>query len=167
MNSSKYSSLEELRRKKQLLKREVADMEHLLKFEDKKESLSVLTNGFTDRFIEEKPNPEDPESPKLSIKTGEIVKEIGQKITDKTEKSSILEFNNEGVKETAVKNLLKAGGITAAGAIAKRYMNKPGWKNKLIGMLLVYLIPVALKFINEKLDQFQKRKSVSSMEKLI
>ena len=51
--ANKYNSLEELRRKKHLLKMEVQDLENLLTFDDTKESLSVLTSGFTDYFIKE------------------------------------------------------------------------------------------------------------------
>lgn len=162
---SKYNSLEELRRKKKLLKQEVQDMEHLLTFEDKKESLSALTNGFTDRFLEEKID-EDGDK-KLAIKTGEIVKKVGQTLTAKSESNSIIQFNNEGLKENAAKNVVRLGSVALAGGIAKKYMNKSGWKNKLIGLALIYLLPVALRFISEKLEEFQKRKSISSMEKLI
>lgn len=162
---SKYSSLEELRRKKKLLQQEVKDMEHLLTFEDKKESLSALTNGFTDRFLEEEID-EDGDK-KLSIKTGQIVKEVGKSLTAKSENNSIIQFNHEGLKENAAENVLKLGGVALAGGIAKKYMNKGGWKNKLIGLALVYLLPTAIRFISKKLEEFQKRKSISSMEKLI
>ena len=45
-----YESLEELRRKKALLKKDISEIEELLTFENTKESLSVLTNGFTDKM---------------------------------------------------------------------------------------------------------------------
>ena len=48
--STKYNSLEELRRKKALLKKEVSDLEDLLTFDNAKESLSALTHGFTDKY---------------------------------------------------------------------------------------------------------------------
>lgn len=163
--SSKYNNLEELRRKKELLKKEVSEMEHLLKFENKKESLSAITHGFTDRFLEEKVDTDGEK--KLSIKTGEIVKEVGQKLTAKTENNSVIQFNNDGLKENAVENVLRLGSVALAGGIAKKKLSKPGWKNKLIGLAMVYLLPVALKFISRKLEEYQKQKSVSSMEKLI
>ena len=51
--SVQYQSLEELKRKKALLKKELSDMEGLLTFDNAKESLSVMTNGFTDKFLKE------------------------------------------------------------------------------------------------------------------
>ena len=46
---TKYSSLDELRRKKELLKKEVSEIEDLITFDNTKESLSAFTNGFTDK----------------------------------------------------------------------------------------------------------------------
>ncbi len=50
----KYESLEELRRKKKLLKEEIDSLENLLTFKNTKESLSAFTNGLTDQYLQEK-----------------------------------------------------------------------------------------------------------------
>lgn len=162
---SKYSSLDELRRKKKLLQQDVKEMESILKFEDKKESLSAFTNGFTDRFLEQKVDEEG--VTQLAVRTGEVAKAIGDTLKSKQENKSIIQFNNDGLKENAVSNVLRLGSVALAGGIAKKNLNKPGWKNKVIGLAMIYLLPVALRFISKKLEEFQKRKSISSMEKLI
>ncbi|WP_238555213.1 mitochondrial import receptor subunit TOM5 [Chryseobacterium sp. P1-3] len=46
-------------------------------------------------------------------------------------------------------------------------MKSTNWKNKLVGAALIYLAPIALKFVRKKLEEYQKNKSVSSMEQLI
>ena len=51
---TKYSSLDELRRKKELLKKEVSEIEDLITFDNTKESLSAFTNGFTDKYLKRK-----------------------------------------------------------------------------------------------------------------
>lgn len=162
---SKNSNLEELRRKKELLKREVEDMEGLLTFENKKESLSALTNGFTDRFLEEKTDEEGENQ--LTVKTGEIARSLKDVVTHKSEEKSIINFNNDGLKENAVETAVRLGGIALAGNIASKNLKKSSWKNKLIGLAIVYLLPVAIRFISRKLEEYQKKRSISSMEQLI
>ena len=162
---NKYSNLEELRRKKELLKKELADMEGLLTFENKKESLSAFTNGFTDRFLEERSTPEG--ESQLTLKTGEIAKSLKQALTEQSSKNSIINFNNTGLKENAMEAAMKVGGIALAGNLASKNLKKQSWKNKLFGLALIYLLPVAIKFISQKLEEYQKKKSISSMEQLI
>jgi len=41
------------------------------------------------------------------------------------------------------------------------------WKKKILGAVLIYVAPMALKFVRKKLEAYQKTKSVSSMEQLI
>ena len=162
---SKYNSLEELRKKKALLKKDVEEMQDLLTFENKKESLSALTNGFTDRFLEERTDASGDEH--LTVKTGEIAKSIGQMVTAKSEEKSVLHFNNEGLQKNVLDNALRVGTVALASGMAKKNLRKPGWKSKLLGLAMVYFLPIALKFISKKLSEFQQKKSISSMEKLI
>jgi len=56
-----YESLEELRRKKKLLKTEITDLENLLTFKNTTESLSAFTNGLTDQYLQEKVDADDDE----------------------------------------------------------------------------------------------------------
>jgi hypothetical protein len=46
-------------------------------------------------------------------------------------------------------------------------MSSPNWKKKALGAALIYLAPIALKFVRKKLETYQKNKSVSSLEQLI
>ena len=71
---AKYSSLEELRRKKALLKTEVSDLEDLLTFDNTKESLSVLTHGYTDKFLTEKVDADG--ETKVSLNSGILIKKV-------------------------------------------------------------------------------------------
>ena len=163
--ATKYSSLEELRRKKELLKKEVDDLEGLLTFENTKESLSAFTNGFTDNFLTEKET-EDGDK-KLALKTGNIVKELGHKLVSNSQKNSIIAFDNEGLQNNLLESALKLGSVAFVGNMARKNLKSGNWRNRLIGLALVYLLPYALKFLRTKLEEFQKNQSVKSMEKLI
>lgn len=162
---TKYNSLEELRRKKELLKKEVNDLEGLLTFENTKESLSAFTNGFTDNFLTEKTT-EDGDT-KLALKTGNIVKELGQKLVSSSEKKSIIAFDNTGLQSNLLESTLKLGGVAFVGNLARKNLRSGSWRNRLIGLALVYLLPYALRFLRTKIEEFQKKQSLSSMEKLI
>ena len=163
--ATKYNSLEELRRKKELLKKDVSELESLIKFDNAKESLSAFTNGFTDNFLTEKVNEEGDK--KLALKTGNIVKELGQTLVAKNKKSSIIAFDNSGLQNSLLESTLKLGSVAFVGNMARKKLKSGNWKNKLVGLALVYLLPFALKFLRTKLEDFQKKQSLSSMEKLI
>ena len=164
--STKYNSLEELRRKKALLKKEVADLEDLLTFDNTKESLSALTHGFTDKYLQEEVD-EDGETT-VSLKTNEIVKEISGSIKDSIfSKSSVYGFAKSEAGVSIVENALKIGAVTFVGNYARKSLYNKSWKKKLIGLALIYLAPMALRFIRQKIDQYQKSKTTSSFEQLI
>lgn len=152
---TKYNSLEELRRKKELLKKEVNDLEGLLTFENTKESLSAFTNGFTDNFLTEKTT-EDGDT-KLALKTGNIVKELGQKLVSSSEKKSIIAFDNTGLQSNLLESTLKLGGVAFVGNLARKNLRSGSWRNRLIGLALVYLLPYALRFLRTKIEEFQKK----------
>ena len=161
----KYNSLEELRRKKELLKKDVSELEGLLTFENTKESLSAFTNGFSDKFLTEKTD--EVGETKLALKTGNIVKEIGQTISHKTQKNSLISFDNSGLQNSLLSSTLKLGSAAFVGNLARKNLRSGSWKKKLIGLAIVYLLPFALRFLRTKLEDFQRKQSLSSMEKLI
>ncbi len=163
--STKYNSLEELRRKKALLKKEVQDMEGLLTFENTKESLSAFTNGFTDKFLMEQVTPEG--ETKLTLKTGNVAKLIGNELTSRSRKNSIVNFDNDGLQGNLIESAIKLGGVALIGNAAKKNLKSSSWKHKLIGLAIVYVLPIALRYIRNKAEEFQQKKSISSMEKLI
>lgn len=164
--STKYNSLEELRRKKALLKKEVSDLEDLLTFDNTKESLSALTNGFTDKYLQENTT-EDGET-KISLKTNEIVKGISGNIKDSIlNKNTVYGFAKSDAGMSIVENAIKLGAVSFVGNYARKSLYNKSWKKKLIGLALIYLAPIALRFIRKKLDQYQQSRTTSSFEQLI
>ena len=164
--STKYNSLEELRRKKALLKKEVDELEDLLTFDNAKESLSALTNGFTDKFLQEDTTA-DGES-KISLNTTSIVKEISGNIKDSLlSRSSVYGFVKSDAGMSVVENALKIGAVSFVGNFARKNLYNKSWRKKLIGLALIYLAPYALRFIRKKIDLYQKSQTTSSFEQLI
>ena len=116
---TKYNSLEELRRKKELLKKDVSEMENLLTFENTKESLSAFTNGLTDQFLQEK-TAEDGER-KVSLNTGAIVKQISNAVTENIlSRNAMYGIAKSDAGVNLVENALKLGAVTFVGNYAKK-----------------------------------------------
>ncbi|MCQ4034945.1 phosphoribosyl-ATP pyrophosphatase [Kaistella montana] len=163
---SKYSSLEELRRKKALLKQEVAEIEDLITFDNAKESLSAFTNGFTDKFLKEETKPDGEKT--IAINTNEIVKEFSNSVKDKVlNRNSVYGFAKSDAGMSLVENALKIGAVSFVGNYAKKSLYNSSWKKKIIGLALIYLAPIALRFIRQKLENYQRNKTASSLEQLI
>ncbi|MCG2792129.1 MAG: phosphoribosyl-ATP pyrophosphatase [Weeksellaceae bacterium] len=163
--ATKYTNLDELRSEKKLLKQEIIDLENLLSFKSKKESLSAITHGFTDKFLKETENQEGEKS--LSLDTQNLMKEISSEIKEKACKKNVLNLANDGVKSGLLETAVKMGTVALVSNFAKKSVMNKNWKRKLLGLALVYLAPYALRFIRKKLDEYQKNKTTSSMEKLI
>lgn len=164
--SIKYNSLEELRRKKELLKTEVSDLQDLITFDNTKESLSAITHGFTDRFLQEQPNL-DGEST-ISLNKNEIVKEISNHVKDSFfNKNAVLGFAKSDAGLNVFQNTLKIGAVSLIGNYARKSIQNKSWKKKLIGLALIYLAPIALRFIRKKIEEYQKNQTTSSFEQLI
>lgn len=161
-----YNSLEELRRKKALLKKDISDMEDLLTFDNTKETLSALTHGFTDKYLAEEIQPDG--DTKTSINTNEILKEISTSVKDNVlSKSSVLGFVKSEGGLGIIENAFKIGAVTFVGNYAKKSLLNSSWKKKIIGLALIYVAPFVLRFIREKLENYQKNRTTSSMEQLI
>ncbi len=164
--SAKYNSLEELRRKKALLKQEVTEMEDLLTFDNTKESLSAFTNGFTDQFIKQEKNPDGTD--KISLDTSHIIKQISNNVTDKVlNRSSVVNFAKSDAGNNVMSNALKIGAVSFIGNYARKNMKNSDWRKKIIGFALIYLAPIALRFIRTKLEDYQRKKTTQSLEQLI
>lgn len=164
--SAKYSSLEELRRKKALLKSEVSEMEELLTFENTKESLSAFTNGFTDQFLKQEKNPDGTD--KISLDTSHIIKQISNNVTEKVlNRNNMVNFAKSDAGSNVVSNALKIGAVSFIGNYARKNMRNSSWKKKIIGFALIYLAPIALRFIRTKLEDYQRNKTTQSLEQLI
>lgn len=163
--ATKYTNLDELRDEKKLLKKEIEDLENLLIFKNKKESLSVITNGFTDTFLKEKQGTDGEVS--LAIDTQGIMKQISEEMKETASKKNILNLANEGVKSGLLETTIKMGTVALVGNFAKKSVMNKNWKRKAVGLALVYLAPYALRFVRKKLDEYQRNKTASSLEKLI
>lgn len=164
--ANKYGSLEELQRKKALLKKDIAEMEELLTFENTKESLSVLTHGFTDKYLKEEVQPDGEK--KVALKTQEIIKEVSDNVKDSLlSKHSVLGFAKSSAGINIAENAVKIGIVTFVGNYAKKNLRNTSWKKKLIGLALIYLAPIILRYIRKNLEAYQKSKTTSSFEQLI
>lgn len=162
----KYESLEELRRKKKLLKSEINDLEDLLTFKNTKESLSAFTNGLTDQYLQEKVDQDGDE--KVVLRKDVIAKQITSEIKDAfINKNTAMGIAGSAFKGDAADALIKLGVTAIVGNYAKKNMKSSNWKKKLIGAAMIYLAPIALRYVRKKLEHYQKNKSVSSMEQLI
>ncbi|SHK08790.1 phosphoribosyl-ATP pyrophosphatase [Chryseobacterium polytrichastri] len=161
-----YESLQELRTKKNLLKGEISDLENLLTFKNTKESLSAFTNGLTDQYLQEKTDEEGDE--KIVLRKDVIAKQLTSEVKDMLiNRNSAMSLASSAFKGNAVDSIIKLGVAALVGNYAKKNMSSPNWKKKILGAAMIYLAPIALKFVRKKLESYQKSKSVSSMEQLI
>ena len=161
-----YNSLEELRRKKALLKKDISEMEDLLTFDNTKETLSALTHGFTDKYLSEEVQPDG--DTKTSVNTNEILKGISTSVKDTVlSRSSVYGFVKSEGGLGIIENALKIGAVTFVGNFARKSLVNSSWKKKIIGLALIYLAPYLLRFLRAKLENYQKNRTTSSMEQLI
>ncbi len=141
-------------------------MEDLLTFDNTKETLSALTHGFTDRFLGEELKPDG--DTKTFLKTPEIVQEISNTVKDSVlKKNAIFGFAKSDSGLNVLENTLKIGAVTFVGNYARKNLNNTSYKKKAIGLALIYLAPMALRFIRKKLEKWQRNRTTSSMEQLI
>ncbi len=163
---TRYNSLEELRRKKALLKQDVSEMENLLTFQNAKESLSAMTNGFTDQFLKEETEPDGEK--KVALNTNAIVKQISDTVTGNIlNKNALYNIAKSDAGMNVVENAIKLGAVTFVGNYAKKSFYNSSWKKKIIGIALIYVAPFVLKFLRKKLEDYQQKKTTSSLEQLI
>ncbi|MBW3521493.1 MULTISPECIES: phosphoribosyl-ATP pyrophosphatase [unclassified Chryseobacterium] len=161
-----YESLEELKRKKKLLKSEITDLEALLTFKNTKESLSAFTNGLSDQYLKEKIDEDGEET--TVIRKDVIAKQITSEVKDLLlSKNTAMGIAGSAFKGDAMDAVVKLAVTAFVANYAKKNMKSSNWKKKILGAALIYVAPIALKFVRKKLEAYQKTKSVSSMEQLI
>lgn len=161
-----YESLEELKRKKRLLKSEIQDLEALLTFKNTKESLSAFTNGLTDQYLQEKVDDDGEET--TVIRKDVIAKQLTSEVKDLfINKNAAMGLASSAFKGDALDNMVKLAVTALVANYAKKNMTSSNWKKKVLGAALIYVAPIALKFVRKKLEKYQKSKSLSSMEQLI
>lgn len=162
---SDYKNIKELRAHKKLLKTEIENLEDILTFKDKKESLGILTHGFTDNLLKERINPDGGTS--VSIDTQGIMHQISEGIKESASKKNVAGLAKDSVSSGLLETTIKMGVVALVGNFAKKSVMNKNWKRKLIGLGMVYLAPYALRFVRKKLDDYQRQQAASSMEKLI
>lgn len=158
-------NIAQLRAQKEALKSEVKELEDLLTFDNPKETLSLLSGGVTDDFLTEKYTDEG--KPKLALKTAPLVKSIGNSLLGKNPNHALFNLDHSGTTANLMETSFRLGSVALIGGLAKNTLKRKGWKNKVLGLALVYLLPVALKFVRKRLENYSRNKSVSSIEKLI
>ena len=163
---TKYNSLEELKRKKAILKKDVAEMEDLLTFDNTKQSLSAFTNGFTDKFLTEEAKPGGGTA--LRFDGSGILKEFAENVKDSVlQKSTARSIASNPATVSMAENALKMGAVSFIGNYARKNLSNTSWKKKAIGLALIYVAPAVLKMVRERLEDYQRNKTTSSMEQLI
>lgn len=165
-------NLYDLKKRKELLKQNIADIEEKLSFENPKESLSAITNGLTDQFLTDKIDQEG--NHQISLKAGEILSFVTGGVSDNFVKSEINELgeeklgiNTQNLFMSVAENALKLGAASVVTNYAKKNLNHTDWKKKALGIALIYLAPHALKFVREKLEDYQKQETLKSLNKVI
>lgn len=165
-------NLEDLKKRKELLKQNISEIEDKLSFKNPKESLSVITNGLSDQFLSDKTDEEG--NHKLALRTSEILSFATDGASENFLKTKINEYgeeklgiNTQNVVGSIAENAMKLGIAAIATNYAKKNLYHSSWKKKAIGLALIYLAPYILKFVREKLDEFQKQETLKSIEKIM
>ncbi len=157
--------MDELRARKLALQSEVKELEGLLSFDDPKQSLSALTGGISDEFISNKQTQDG--QTKMAIKTAPLIKGLGKSLLGRNQNSPLIAFDNTNTSSNILETSLKLGTAALVGSLAKKSIKSKSWRNRILGLVLIYALPVALKYVRKELEEYQKNKSVSSLEKLI
>ena len=164
--ATKYNSLEELRLKKRSLQREVTEMEHLISFDNAKESLSSFTNGFSDKFLKESQSENGEVT--THLKTDVLMRELTKGVTKSIlNKNTALSFAQNSTKNGLLEEVAKLGITTLIGSYTQKNLKNSNWKKRALAMAVVYVAPIAIRYGIKKLEEYQKNKSVASFEQLI
>jgi len=163
--SQKYHTLDELRERRSRLKDEITEIEKLITFDNPKESLSVLTHGATDSFLKEVHDDEG--GSKITLNSAPILRGITHQIKNSINKNSVMQMVQSEPGSDMIQNALKLGAVTMVANYAQKNIKASSWKKRIIGLALIYAAPVVLKYTREKLIEYQKNKTASSLEKLI
>ncbi|EKB59755.1 hypothetical protein [Bergeyella zoohelcum] len=164
--ATKYTSLDELRKAKAALKTEIERQERLFTFENGKQSLGAITGGLTDRYLNN--TPADDGGIKTVLNKDNIIQDVKIGVKNRIfNRNAFVKIASSALKGESVEGIIKMGVILGTAALAKKKMKSKSWKDKLLGAALIYLAPTALRFVQKKLDEVQKQKSINSLEKII
>ncbi|HBN6703811.1 TPA: hypothetical protein L3261_002045 [Elizabethkingia anophelis] len=135
---AKYNSLDELAKKKAIMKGEVKDMENLLRFNNVKESLSVITGGMTDKFLVEK---------HITNSKGEVSHKTG------------ISLNAESIKDSMIDNAIRLGTVALVTNFAKKNLYHSSWKKKVLGLAIIYGAPILLRKVTSLIEDWQEKEA--------
>lgn len=165
-------NLEDLKKRKEILKKNISEIEEKMSFDNPKEFLSAFTSGLTDQFVSNEINEKGEQ--KLSINPAEILSFLASGATSSFFKTKISEFgsnklgiNAQDIISGITENAFKLGIAGIVANFAKKNLYHKNWNKKIIGLALIYVAPFLLKFIRKKLDEFQQQETLKSMEKII
>jgi len=165
-------NLADLKKRKEHLKQNISEIEEKLSFKNPKESLSAITNGLSDQFLTDKTDEKG--NHKLALKTSEILSFATGGASENFLKTKINEYgeeqlgiNTQNIVGSVAENALKLGVAAIATNYAKKNLYHSDWKKKAVGLALIYLAPYALKYVREKLDDYQKQETLKSLEKIM
>lgn len=165
-------NLEDLRKRKETLRKEIAELEDIAAFKNPKESLSAITHGFTDQFLVDKTD-ENGEH-RLALKPANILSFATGGASENYIKTKINQYgeekigiNTQNVVGSIAENAIKIGLAAVVTNFAKKNLYHTSWKKKLIGITLIYLAPFVLKFLREKLEEYEEREVLKSLEEIL
>ena len=158
------NNLADLQKRKEMLRKDISEIEDTIRFKDPKKSLSKLTNGFTDQFVSDEFNYRGEHKTGLKwdkvfsyITGGTSERFLTSKLNEYGEKK--LGINTKNIAGSITENALKIGISSLMATLTKKYLFHKKWKKKIIGLAIVYLSPFILDFAKEKLKALQDSKS--------
>ena len=99
---------------------------------------------------------------------GAIIKEVANEVKDRMiSKNALLSIAGNASKNGLVEEGVKLAITAMIGNYAQKNLKNSNWKKKAIGLALVYVAPIAIRYAIKKLEEYQKNKSISSLEQLI
>lgn len=123
---AKLSALDALRLKKANLKKDISDIESIVKFDNPKQSIDYFAGNIKEKIF-----------PKTANENGHL-----KALMDQPAAAAVAD------------NLLKLGTVGLITTFAKNKMKADSWKDRLIGLAIVYITPILIK----KLLQFIQSK---------
>ena len=111
--------------------------------------------------------PDEDGHTKLAFNSAPIVRGISGQIKNTINRNSMVQMAQSEPGSDLIQNALKLGAVTFVANYAQKNMKSSNWKKKLVGLALIYVAPIALKYAREKLEDYSRNKAAESLEKLI
>lgn len=165
-------NLADLNTRKEMLKKDISEIEDKLTFKNPKESFSALTEGFTDQFLTDRIDENGIH--KIGLQAKNILSFITGGLSDHFIETKV---NEQGKEKIALKtenlvgkiadNALQLGLASIITGYVKKSLFHRKWRRRLIGLAIIHFAPFLLKFLRQKLDEFQQKEVLESLNKII